>query len=431
MKHIKRYTTLIFFVALFTIMTSFTIAQEDTPDSIRFGVVAGEFAEQSIELMVERFNEIHPDVEVILEYASGDLSAAYAAQAAAGTLPDVIFTADLFVVPFVQGGIVVDMQPLADADDSFDLTDVYPNMLDLSRVGGEGLYMIPSAFDVVTMYFNRTMFEEAGAPLPEAEWTWDDLIAACIIVQENSDNWCIQAPGFDWWAFYVPWIVGYGGSLIDEDERTVMLSSPETLEGLEAYVSLWTEHGIAMPLDFDAGGECFVVGQCAVTFHIPGQHVRTLRLLDPQPFEWDVEVIPSHPEGKVTGMGTYGFAISANAQDMGLAWDLVKGLLAPETQIAIAQRYAGVPLLQSLRDDPAIVDLAGPPDNLLAFIENGENGITPTYFPGECGSLYAGQINQEITDAMEVSILGIMSVEEAFTFANDNIQDCLDRTIDD
>ena len=429
MQQIKKLPILFLVGILLILSTSISIAQ-DTPDSIRFGIPSGPPVEPVGHLMVEAFNKLHPDIEVVIEYVAADLAASYAAQAAAGTLPDVLFTADLFVVPFVQGGIVLDMQPLADGDDSFDLDDVYPNMLDLSRVGGEGLYMIPSAFDVVTMYINKTMFEEAGAPIPQADGTWDQLIDSCKIVQENSDNWCLQM-NWDWWAQYVPWIIGYGGSLMDDDGSTSMLSSEATLAGLTAYTDLWTVHGIAMPIDFDAGGVCFVVGKCAVTFHIPGAYVGTLRALDPQPFDWDVEVIPTLPEGKVTGMGTYGFAISSNAQDPDLAWDLVKGLLSAETQLAIAENYAGVPLLRSLREDPAIQALAGPPDNLIAFIENGENGITPTYYPGECGSLYAGQINQEITDAMEAAILGVMSAEDAFTFANDNIQDCLDRTIED
>ena len=100
-------------------------------------------------------------------------------------------------------------------------------------------------------------------------------------------------------------------------------------------------------------------------------------------------------------MGTYGYAISKDAKNPAAAWDFVKYLLSPESQLAIMNNYAGMPLLQSLRDDPAVTELPGPPDNITAFIENGENGILPTYFPGECGSLYAGQINQEIMDAFE------------------------------
>jgi hypothetical protein len=61
-------------------------------------------------------------------------------------------------------------------------------------------------------------------------------------------------------------------------------------------------------------------------------------------------------------------------------------------------------------------------------MKNGENGITPTYFPGNCGSLYAGQINTEINDAFDAVIVGGSTVEDAFTTANDNIQACLDNS---
>jgi multiple sugar transport system substrate-binding protein len=286
---------------------------------------------------------------------------------------------------------------------------------------------------VVTMYYNKTMFEEAGAPLPTADWTWDDYIASCLIIKEKTGNYCFNTAepptGIDsvsWWAYYVPWIMGYGGKILSDDGKTVMLSSPETLAGLQAYTDMWTVHDIGQPLDFASGsGGCFVVGKCATWFHIPAI-MGVMRGLDPQPFEWDVEVIPSLPQGKFTGMGTYGYAISKDAKNPEAAWDFVKYLLSPESQLAIMNNYAGMPLLQSLREDPAVTELPGPPDNITAFLENGANGILPTYFPGECGSLYAGQINQEIKDAFEAVLLKTASVTDAFTAANDNIQACLD-----
>lgn len=404
-------------------------AQEVT--SIRFATVNDPNINKVTEMLVDAFHEKHPDVEVQIEYLTGEYSDALAAQAVAGTLPDVVFTADLFIVPWVQNNILLDMQSFAEADQDIDINDVYPIMLDLGRVAGSsGLYMIPSSYDVVTVYYNKTMFEEAGAPLPEADWTWDDMIAACSIIVENTDNFCLPAASHNWWAWYVPWIQGYGGSLLAEDGRTATLNSPETLAGISAYVSMWTEHNINQPLDFDAGGSCFDVGKCALEMTIAGK-MGALRTLEPQPFEWDVQVIPSLPEGKFTGMGTYGFAVSTSAPDPQLAWDFVKNMISPEIQKAIALNYAGTPLLQSMAQDAEIMNRTAPPENIQAFIENGPNGILPTYFPGECGSLYAGQINQEIVDAFEVAIRGAASVEDAFNQANQNIQDCLDMTIED
>ncbi len=419
---------------LVTLVTGITVNPAQAQQkSIRFGTLTGAFIDAVNDLLVKNFNKLHPDVQVNVEPIVGDVGQVLASQAAAKNLPDVVFLADLFVVPFAKGGIVVDMEPLAKADKSFDLSDIYPNMLDLSRVNGKGLYMIPSSFDVVTVYYNKTMWQKAGAPLPNATWTWDDYISDCQMIKKATGNYCF---GYDdkglianaiWWAWYVPFIRGYGGDVLSKDGKKVLLSTPESLAGVQAFVDLWTKYDIAQPLGFDAGGNCFMVGKCATFMHIPAI-MGNIRALNPQPFEWDLEVIPSHPKGRFTGMGTYGFAVSANAQDQSLAWDFVKGLVSKDMQLSIAKNYAGTPLLKSLREDPAIVNLAAPPAHPLKFIENGQYGITPPYFPGDCGSLYAGQIHQEIQDAFEASILKQSTVTDAFTAANDHIQACLDKT---
>ncbi len=401
------------------------VVAQDSGKTIRFGTLTGSFIDGVNTMMVDQFTAAHPDVTVKTEVLTGDdISIPLIAQAAAHSLPDVIFTADLYVVPFAKAGISIDMEPLAKADPTFDLSDVYENMLNLSTVEGKGIYMIPSSYDVVTLYFNKTIFEAAGAPLPTADSTWDDVIASCKIIKEKTDNYCLPYSSLKWWAVYVPWIVGYGGSVLSEDGKTAMFDSPETLAGLEAFTNMWTQDGIGQPSDFDAGGDCFIVGKCALQLTIPGP-MASLRALEPQPFDWDVEVIPSLPNGKVTGMGTYGFSITADATDPALAWDFIKGLLSAQTQKQIALNYSGMPLLKSLRNDPDILALPGPPDNIEAFLNNGANGITPTYFPGDCGSLYAGQINSEINSAFDAVVDGGSSVTDAFTAANDTIQSCL------
>ena len=87
------------------------------------------------------------------------------------------------------------MEPLAKADTTFDLSDIYPNLLGLSQIDGKGLYMVPSSFDVVTMYYNKDLFAKAGAPLPSDTWTWDDFTAACKTVLEKTKAYCFANGG--------------------------------------------------------------------------------------------------------------------------------------------------------------------------------------------------------------------------------------------
>ena len=115
----------------FAIGGSVAVAQE-APKEIRFASQQGTFIDGVNAMLIEQFQAKYPDVTVKFEVLDGaTLDVTLAAQAAAGSLADVIFTADLFVVPFAKGGISVDMEPLAAADPEFDISDVYENMLDL------------------------------------------------------------------------------------------------------------------------------------------------------------------------------------------------------------------------------------------------------------------------------------------------------------
>ena len=52
-----------------------------------------------------------------------------------------------------------------------------------------------------------------GKRFPNPESTWDDMIEACKIIKEKTDNWCLASAHPQAWSIYVPWIVGHGGSL--------------------------------------------------------------------------------------------------------------------------------------------------------------------------------------------------------------------------
>jgi multiple sugar transport system substrate-binding protein len=238
--------------------------------------------------------------------------------------------------------------------------------------------------------------------------------------------WCLHNNTWNWWATVVPWIRGYGGDVLSTDGTKSTLSTPESLAGLQAYVDLWTKYDIAVPLGSEFGGDCFLLEKCAVYFHIPGQRA-WLRENVGDKFEWDVALMPAHPKGRFTGMGTYGFAISAQTKHPEAAWDFVKYLASATGQRIIARCYAGIPLLKSMADDPAWRELPPPPTNNEAFLKGADIGILPRTYPLECGSLYTGQVNQVISGALERSIRGQTTVEEAFGAAEAEIQACLDK----
>ena len=405
--------------------------------TLRFLTSSGDHAAKANDVMTTKFAETHPDIEVEVELAAGDYADKIFTMAAAGNLPDVLYTADIYTAPFVDAGVLLDMQPLAETDDTIDIADTYDSIMGLGRVEGDpGLYMIPVSLDNVQVYYNKTMWEASGAPLPNPDWTWDEFIESCKIVQEaNPDVHCVGiggqngGGGFNWWAYVVPWIRGYGGDVLSADSTKSTLSTPEALAALQAYADLWVKHDVAIPLGNDLGGNCFINQKCATWLSIPIFAGIFREGIEEGAFDWDVEVIPSHPEGRFTGMGTFGFAVSADTADPQAAWDFVKVLLSQEGQEEFLRGQNAAPLLKSMADSPIFDELEPPPANFRVFVDGQEFGILPRTYPVECGSLYTGQIMTTFRGALEQIIRGDATAEEVFPAVDEEFQACLDRAL--
>lgn len=393
---------------------------------LRVYILCGPPVEDSYNLMLAQFQKDNPNVNVKKEcHGSGDYAEQIYTMAAAGNLPDVFFSADLFTVPFVANDVVLDMKPLADAEGNKVFEDVYPNILALGQVpGNSGVYMIPASLDTVQVYYNVDLFRKAGVDMPKDDWTWDQLIATCKVIQEKLEGvYCLYQDR--WWAYYVPFMRGYGGDVLDKEGKKSTLSTPESVAGLTAWAELTTKHKVNVPPGVDLGPEPFLSQRLATWMYIPG-YMKTFR--EKATFEWDVFAMPRHPMGQFTGMGTYGFSIAKNTKHPQEAWNFVKMMASPEGQRIQLKSYTGIPLLRSMANDPAFDELTPPPANIKAFVKGGDIGIFPRQeYPAKCGSLYAGLVNQTIDSMLETIQRGREPVQEAAAKADAIIQKCIDE----
>jgi ABC-type glycerol-3-phosphate transport system substrate-binding protein len=401
---------------------------------LRAFIAAGAPVEPVHELLATSLMARFPDVTVKFEYIVGDMAEQMYTRAAAGTLADVVHSADLFCVPFAYNDVTLDLGPWLEVDPVVDLDDVFESMLGLGTFEGE-IHMLPSALDVVTMYYNKTMMEDAGAELPADTWTWDDFTTQMKKVVEMETDaqgipvyWGLTNQTWNWWATVYPWIVGYGGEIRNEDKTQSTWSSEAALAGLRAYTELWTEHNIALPLGLDVGGGAFELGRAAVWTHIQGLRPHLKSAIEDK-FEWDVQVMPIMPDGRHrTGMGTWGISVYSGSQNRDLAYEYVKGIVTPAIQRLLAQRGESVPLLRSVAEDPSWYEgLQPPPTNFMAYVRGADDAVLPIVdYPADCGSFYTGLVNQSYIAALEAAIRGQRSVEDAFAECDEDIQRCLD-----
>ncbi len=399
--------------------------------SLRFGY--GAWAKEMADVVIANFQALEPNVDVTIEINAGDLMQVLYTQAAAGTTGDAQWIADAFVMNLADSKVMLDMQPLADADPAATalLDDVYPAMKGLGQ-WKNGLYMLAWAADAPVMYYNKDIFAKAGLPEPDPMgMKVDEFQLACQKMSNEAEQIYGTNIGENWWAIYVPWIEGFGGQFYSDDKTKVLIDSPESIEACQALADLYCKYKGHVPRGANLGGDAFIVGKSGtmMTNRIGSFNIRKADVK----FDWNVCLPPVQPKAHKCGSGTMGPGVSAAAQKRGTAeaaYKLVSTVLSPACQKHWARQYMAIPVLQSMAKDPSWYDMPGPPDNRDVFLEIFKNDraiIPPAPAGPECGTVYAGETNKIMNDAWDQMVVGCRPAAEVLPEAAKQINDCIAR----
>jgi multiple sugar transport system substrate-binding protein len=289
------------------------------------GLGTGENEEQIPveEAVVAAFNESQDAVELILTVVDNtEASDTLATRIAAGDSPDIIGPIGIRGLQSF-GDQLLDLTPYIG---EVDLSEIDEALVEAYNVNGKQIG-IPMAVYPSFIYYNRSLFEEAGLPEPPHEvgeqydgkdWTWETVreLAMKLTVDTNGND--ATSPDFDpenvdiygldaqftendarAWST----IFGGSGSAVSDDGTTA--EWPDNWRaGLQYfYDGIWTDHFIPNQTAVQAlaDGNTFQSGRIAMdVVHqwytccvYPGEG-------EPAVTDWDIAVLPEGPDGTIT-----------------------------------------------------------------------------------------------------------------------------------
>jgi multiple sugar transport system substrate-binding protein len=381
--------------------------------------------------LIKAYTKVHPNVKFQIQTVDG---ATYPTkmeiQAAAGTLADVIVTADAFNLPFAVHGVALNMQPYVDKDPGYNIGDIYPNFLNLGRVkGNSGLYMIPFSADAIVTFYNKDMFTAAGVPFPQANWTYAQFLDAAQKLTKTAGGkttqWGLDLGSTFSWPVDIPWMMGFGGGLLNSAGTQTTFSSPGSIAGWQALQDLLFKTKVAVPVTSETQTN-FLTGKAAMAFGVHA-NVSGYQAAIGKKFAWDVQEMPSFPNGKhVDGMGTAGYAISANSKQRAAAWDFVSFVGSVAGQTALSKTGANMPVRKSMLNNPV---WRQPNLNNGAFLKAIQYGITPPQLSTNdaalnCGTVYTGLMATTLGNVADKIFRG-GSVAAALKSADSTVNGCI------
>ncbi|HMR47628.1 MAG TPA: extracellular solute-binding protein [Arachnia sp.] len=217
-------------------------------------------------------------------------------------------------------------------------------------------FAVPDRGGSTVLYFNKDLFEEAGLPLPDENFTVDDYYNALEKITALSGTIDVDGDGqgdpiwggtgTHYQAAWGAFLLGNGGSIIEfdaEGEPVVTVNSPQNAEVFDRWVGAYANDWI-LPYEntVEKGGDAWFqsgnVGMNMTGFWVVKGYAETEGL------NWDMSTIPLGEVESGWPMGS-GFAISAQASDeeAAAAWEVAKYLSGDEGQAYLAETLADAP----------------------------------------------------------------------------------------
>lgn len=372
--------------------------------------------------LVETFQKKNPNVTVKIDLSSatGEYDQKLFAQLAGGTLPDIVRTADNYVQPFKENKITQDMIPFAKAT-GFPYQEFDKAFLDLGMVDGE-LHMLPRSGDVVVLFINKRMVQEAGVEIPwtldpaSKQWTKDEFYKVCQRLTVDVNGKRGDEAGFDkknvavygaavrnnWWAVYVPAVLSEGGEFVASDLSKSLLDSEAGVKAFEWLTKPILDGYWAPTSLINTIGDANVAwagGKAAITMTVRGG-IPGFR--DTITDDWDVAHFPMGSVKRVTGMGTFGYGLSASSKAPEVAWSFLEWLFGEEGMSIIAQNYGAVPPQKRFYKAGFWRELPPPPSNNDVFVDAFAYGTMPPRLP----FYTTGAFTKAVNDGLQAVELG-------------------------
>lgn len=361
----------------FTSQTGVAVQGNAVTSQISFMVFGDPAEKAAYEELVAAFHTVHPEigVELIHVPSQSDYRQRLGADFAAGTPADIVLINYRRYAPFAAKGVLEPLGPYLDQSTVIQVEDFYEKAVDPYYWQGT-LFCIPQNLSSLVVYYNKDLFDQAGAPYPRNDWTWDEFLQAAQAITQDTDSdgmTDIYGLGTDATIFRVaPFVWGNGGDLVDnsDDPTGLTLDDPATYEALQWFIDLQVMHGVtpdAVQEKAEASESRFLNGRLGM-FLNSRRGVPTYRTIER--FAWDVAPLPV---GKVQPAGILhadAFCMAKATADKDAAWTFIEYANSVEGQTILAKSGRTVPSLKAVAESPVFLEPELPPaNNKGAFID--------------------------------------------------------------
>jgi multiple sugar transport system substrate-binding protein len=302
---------------------------------------ANEWLAPTYQQVADAFSQHHPGTKLTILAVPTDWLVKLKTMIAAGTPPDV---SDVHhngqVRDLGTSGQVMDLTP-------FLKRDPYPK----SYMGWEPWawlkkqYGIPWALQSTAIFYNKQLFDAAGARYPTDTWTWDDFVEAAKRLtkpgaDDNSTIWGAGDQGGTNYQWINALLVAFGGGVLSSDYTECTLTSSASLAGLEFRAGWGSKLRITRNVAGGTSGQ-FTSGNFAMvtsgSWFVANVKQSSQSRLVTSNIPWDVAPVPKGKARRAALAYELGVGIPSGVRSPDASWAVIRYLTSTEALVPFAR----------------------------------------------------------------------------------------------
>lgn len=302
------------------------------------------------------------------------------AGATGGSLPDVFWMHSNEIARYAQYEMLLDLTDRIKSSDKLEMDKFPQDIVNIYNWEETKQYAVPKDIDTIALWYNKTMFDEAGIPYPDENWTWETFAeAAKKLTKADGSQYGFAIRPTNDQAGWENIVYDMGGEVISADKKSSGFSKEGTIKALTFLTDLMKE-GYAPPYEvlaenteealFEAGKVAMITqGSWMLPELCNNDYVKA---------NCDIAVLPKDAEtGKrISIYNGLGWAASANTSMPEEAWKLIEYMGSKEGQ----QKQSDLGVVISAYEGTTNNWIKAYPDfNLQAYLDMMENLVIRPY----------------------------------------------------
>ncbi|TVX99144.1 ABC transporter substrate-binding protein [Cohnella terricola] len=285
--------------------------------------------------------------------------------------PDILLLSSPLYEEFVANGSLMELESVI-KQDNFDLSDIYPSVIDLLREGGNGkLYGLAPEFSADALFYNADLFRKYGVEMPTNRMSWDDVLQlARRFPAEGSEQERIYGYQTGIAQSVCDLILEVGNTLgltpVSPDGRNLLIDSDRWRKVIESVLNAYQSDTLLVAKGtttlellqssiFQIENDPFLNGRVAMMkdgYNFYSKIEQGKRLIQNyRPFEWGVVTVPVDPENpdKTDAIFLSSiYAINSKSSHQRAAWEVVKYINGEEVaKLESRLEHAQIPSRQA------------------------------------------------------------------------------------